>query len=193
MQNETITLNFKELLETAEKLGIEAGIRAYQQKKEEGVKVRHNKNLRNTELLLQNYRKFKLHIEESIFDIETAKGNFISILDEVDDEQDNDIYIDSIKKSVARTSIIISHINHMLDVFGAYCNNDPRIEIKRQIKVIQMLYVNDEHNDIESVAETLNISRTSVFNSKRDAIQTLSSLLFGIDSINGTKNKNMRL
>ena len=107
------------VLEVATARGIEIGIRAAMdylaEEKEKARKSRYDRRLRNTRLLLKNYRSFKRHAQGAIFNAKQAKENAIDILDGLDDGMLNDnLYVEGIKKSQQRTIIILNHVEEML-------------------------------------------------------------------------------
>lgn len=74
-------------------------------------KFRHDKRLRNTRLLLKHYPLLKEHCEKAVY-TETDNANAIDILDDID-KYEGKTYIEAIKRSVARTKIIIQHIGRL--------------------------------------------------------------------------------
>lgn len=69
------------------------------------IKSRHDRRLRNTKLLLDNYSLLQDHCKNAIYDKEQAIAvNAIDVLDSIDN-CDNDTYIESIKKSTIRLNL----------------------------------------------------------------------------------------
>lgn len=141
------------------------------------IKSRHDKRLRNTRLLLKHYNYFRNHAEESIY--KSNQLNAVEVLDEIDDCR-SDVYIQSIKKSAAKTAIIISHINAMLEIYQAFCDKTGPSE-QRKFRVLKSFYF-DQIKRFD-VMEMEHISESTYFRDIDDAVNTLSALIFGIDAV----------
>ena len=129
------------VLEVATARGIEIGIRAAMdylaEEKEKARKSRYDRRLRNTRLLLKNYRSFKRHAQGAIFNAKQAKENAIDILDGLDDGMLNDnLYVEGIKKSQQRTIIILNHVEEMLRYYRIACEQSGKDEELRRYRVI---------------------------------------------------------
>ena len=72
------------VLELAIQRGVEVGTRAAMEYLEEEKKAqrkgRYDRRLRNTRLLLKNYRAFKGHAQDAVFNAKQAKESAIDIL-----------------------------------------------------------------------------------------------------------------
>ena len=136
--------------------------------------TRHNKRLRNTRLLLKHYNHFKDHIDKAIY-----KGNAIDFLDDID-KLDELIYINSIKNSVSRTNIIMSHVKAMLELYEIYCDKNGKIEQRRN-RVLKNYYFKNEKTSDIAIRE--DVDERTCLRDLRAAEDKLSALIFGIDSI----------
>ncbi|MCM0759595.1 hypothetical protein M7775_13635 [Sporomusa sphaeroides DSM 2875] len=141
------------------------------------IKSRHDKRLRNTRLLLKHYNYFRDHANNSVYKYSQLKA--LEMLDELEDCR-SDIYIQSIKQSAAKTSIIVSHINFMLDIYQVYCDRSGETE-QRKLRVLKSFYL-DKTNRYD-VMQRENISERTYFRDIDDGIDTLSAMIFGIDAI----------
>jgi len=142
--------------------------------KVKAVKSRHDRRLRNTKLLLKHYNHLKDHIDKAIY-----CGAAIDVLDEIDDI-DEFIYINSIKNSIKRTNIIMSHIRAMLEIYQIYCEKNGDIEERRN-RVLREYYFNNKKLGDIAIAE--NVDERTCLRDLRAAEDRLSALIFGIDSI----------
>ena len=142
--------------------------------REKVTKSRHDRRLRNTKLLLKHYNHFKDHIEKAVY-----KGNAIDFLDDMDN-LDELIYINSIKESVSRTNIIMSHVKMMLELYQTYCDKKGALE-QRKIRVLNSYYFDDKTLLDISVVEC--VDERTCLRDLRAAENKLSALIFGIDSI----------
>ena len=176
------------VLEVATARGIENGIRAAMdylaEEKEKARKSRYDRRLRNTRLLLKNYRSFKRHAQGAIFNAKQAKENAIDILDGLDDGMLNDsLYVEGIKKSQQRTIIILNHVEEMLRYYRIACEQSGKDEELRRYRVIMAMYIDDDKMTAQEIAEKENIEARTVYKDITNAIKPLSALIFGIDSI----------
>ena len=67
-----------QMARVAAEVGARSAIEKYEAQQKRAKSERRDKRLRNTRLLLQNYRNFKACIEHSVFDIEQMQENVCS-------------------------------------------------------------------------------------------------------------------
>lgn len=159
------------------RIAVEASKEYDQKQRIKNLKSRHDKRLRNTRLLLKHYNYFRSHVDNSIYQSSQLKA--VDVLDEIDDCR-SDVYIQSIKKSAAKTFIILSHINAMLELYQAYCDKAGQSE-QRKSRVLKSLYFDQvKRSDVLRIE---NISESTYFRDIDDALNTLSALIFGIDAV----------
>lgn len=144
--------------------------------------------LHNTKILLENYRNFKQHSDKSIKSInqlvEAKIQEFSKVNIDIDFSQKwDDIYVDSIVKSSAKTAIILKQIDSFIEYYDLKCMSSKREDIRRRIKVIKMLYINEKEMTYEDIAEKLFINVRTVDNTRKAATRELSALFFGIDGV----------
>lgn len=176
------------VMELAIQRGIETGTKAamdcLMEEKKAQKKGRHDRRLRNTRLLLKNYRTFKQYAQGAVFNAKQAKENAVDILDGLDDFTfDDSLYIESIKKSQQRTIIILRHIDEMLKYYRIACEQSGREDEMRCYRIIMATYIDDEKKSAEEIAEAENIERRTVYKNINAAIKPLSALIFGVDSL----------
>lgn len=177
------------VLEIALQKGIEAGTKAAMEylieEKKAQRKGRYDRRLRNTRLLLKNYRMLKQHVQGAVFNAKQAKESAIDILDGLDEFSffDDNLYIESIKRSQQRTFIILQHIDEMLKYYRISCEQSGREDDMRLYRIIMKTYINDERKTAEQISEEENIERRTVYKNINTALKPLSALIFGIDSL----------
>lgn len=176
------------VMELAIQRGIDTGTKAameyIMEEKKTQQKGRYDRRLRNTRLLLKNYRTLKQHAQGAVFNAKKAKENAVDILDGLDSFQfDDNLYIESIKKSQQRTIIILRHIEEMLKYYRIACEESGREDEMRCYRIIMATYIDDEKKTAEEIAEIENIERRTVYKNINTAMKPLSALIFGIDSI----------
>lgn len=176
------------VLELATARGIELGVKAAMdylaEEKERAKKSRYDRRLHNTRLLLKNYRLFKKHASDAIFNAKQAKESAIDILDGLDDAMlDDSTYVDGIKKSQQRTIVILQHIDEMLRYYKAICEQSGKPEEMRRYRVIMAMYIDDERTTAQQIAEKENVENRTIYKDITNAVKPISALIFGIDSI----------
>ena len=135
------------------------------------------KILYNTRLLLKNYNELKNHAINAIYkNIEWEE------IDKLNGEEanysDDEILIESIKKSKARTLIMIAHIDVALE----------RVKQKHRIKgtiekykALELYYIKESSK--EDIAAELNCSVKSTARWIKEVEDEVGTNLFGINSI----------
>lgn len=169
-------------------IGVQAGVREaldrIEKANKERVKFRHDRRLRNTKLLLRNYNKFKLHCKNSIYTSKQLDNlHAVDILDEVDNIDDETLYVNSIQKTHDRTYIIIKHINRMLQLYKYSAEKSKDENAIRGYKAIELFYLATEKKSDDDIAKELNVSKRTVYRDIKQSVEELSSLIFGIDGI----------
>lgn len=155
----------------------ENAVKLIERQKQEKIKGKYDRRLRNTETLLKNYNNFKEHIENSIYATSQIKDE--NIEEDMDyDEEIEDTFVNSILKSKERTKIMMAHIDNCLEYYTLKCLSSKREDIQRRIQVIKMLYSNEKTKTYEEISEELNCSTKTINNTKREAIKELSALFF---------------
>lgn len=172
-----------QMAKVAAEVGARSAIERLETEQEKARKERRDKRLRNTKMLLQNYRCFKDCVENSIFDInQMAKEDALEILDLMW-EGSVSLQVDSIRQSVVRTAVIVEHINSMLEIYKIYCERSNKNEDKRRCRVIYALYINPVPDTIEDLAKQEGVEMRTIYKDIDVAVGTISTLVFGIDGL----------
>lgn len=172
------------LIELVSKAAAEEAIRQYKKAEDEAKRRRHTKKLHNTRLILKNYHLLKIHNDSSIAELsdivdDEAFDLISAMLNKPDAEE---IKIKSIKQSVARTRIILDHIDTMLDAYRRRCEMSSREMEWRRWEVIYRLYLSEERRiTIDEIAEEFQLDSRTIYRDIDMACEDLSSLLFGVD------------
>lgn len=174
------------LVELATERGVKAGVAAAMEyihtEKEKARKGRYDRRLHNTRLLLRNYHRLKLHAEEAISDAKEAKERAFDILEGLENEDDS-LYIESIKRSQTRTLIILQHIEQMLRYYRIDCEQSGQAEEMRRYRVLMAMYIGTPKMTTQEIAEAEHIDKRTVYRDLNAAVEALTILLFGIDSL----------
>jgi hypothetical protein len=179
MSNEIVELSVTEIIKMATQIGIESGIKEFENQKKLYKQKRSERRLRNTRILLENYRSFKLFCNNAVSGAESkVSENAFDILDSLDDIDNESLFVESISKSVARTIIMVNHIITMMDIFEEVCKKKKKY---KYYKVLYYMYIQDENICNEKIAEKIGQSERQLYNVSNSAIEALSPIMFGID------------
>lgn len=174
----------KSIYEKAAAIGANEALKKFEQERKREFGQRADRRLRNTKLLLRNYRMLKEHAENSVFSRAQMEESAFDILEVMMSSYDNDMVIDSIKNSAARTAIMVSHVETMIGLYAAFCEKSPNREIeRRRYDVVWDMYMAEETLSAKEIAEKQNMSKENVYADLRVAVERLTALIFGVDGL----------
>jgi hypothetical protein len=172
-----------EVIKMGTEIGIREGIEYIRKEREARKNNRYDRRLRNTRLLLKEFRKLYIHSRDAICSSKT-KLSAVDILDELDGfEYSDELYIESIKTSKERTSIIIDHVKKMMSIYKYMCQHSKRPDEVRRYNIIRKLYIDSPEATVEELSAEFNIDERSVYRDVDKAMETLTALVFGIDGL----------
>lgn len=181
-----IILN-KEELDTMMKEAAEIGARVALDRLAEEKKNMHKKaadrRLHNTRLLLRNYRMLKSNTENSVYGRSQMEESAADVLCSMMNLYDDEVIVDAIKRSSTRTAIMVSHIDTMLELYDVYCDKSPDQLDRRRYEVLYDRYIAEEPLSVNQIAKKQHMSKDSVYTDIKIAVERLSTLLFGVDSL----------
>lgn len=179
-----VVLTKKEIAEIVEST-VKVTIEQVEKQKVVKAKSRQDKRLRNTKLLLENFSLLKDHVDNAVYDkkdvIATEYKSAIDILDSLEDYDDPSDYIQSIKDSVSRTKVIISHIDEMMKLYRIYCEESDKPEEVRKYQIMKKKYV--DNVSPADICEQEGVEQSTYYRDSRAIVKTLSALIFGIDGL----------
>lgn len=159
------------------KIAAEAALEFYKKEQERHNRMKRDRRLRNTKLLLRNYRKFKIHCELNVQELEKLRDpNSFEYLDT------EDLTIESIIKNKERTAAMVKYIDQMIEIYRIISEKGKPEDLRR-FKIIHDLYISDEEVTVDELSECHKIDKRSVYRDINKACEALSSLLFGIDGV----------
>ena len=188
MSEEEKTL-IERLSERAASIGARAGIEAFERAKRVANRDLTDRRLRNVKLLLRNYRAFKDHVDHAVAEssLDDINESALEILELMSDRaSDGVVFVDSIKRSIARTRTIVEHIDVMLDLYKLYCERSPKPEEMRAYRCIYKLYLDRDTIPVptpDEVAEYEGIDVRTLYRDIDRASERLAALIFGIDGM----------
>lgn len=167
----------QEIIETASRIAIEQ----YNKEAERARKAAKDKRLHNTELLMKNYRKFVIHSESAIYEASQVDNDLDldTLLEIMDCWGKKAPSVRSVQESVAKTRLLIHHVDTMLSCFETVCLKSQKPEDARKLRVINGLYLADVPKTPQEIAEEENVDPSTIYRDKRDALRQLSALIFG--------------
>lgn len=174
----------KDIYEKAAAIGAKEAMKTLvkERKKEQEKKV--DRRLRNVKLLLKNYRMLKEHAENSVFGRTQMEESAADILESMMLVYDNEVIIESIKRSATRTAIIVSHIEVMFGLYRSYCEHTSNREIDiRRYDVLWDMYMAEKRLSVKEIAKKQNISARNVYEDIKVATERLTALIFGVDGL----------
>lgn len=163
-------LSDKQLEQLAYKIRV--GIRKDRESEKKKFKDRA---LHNTRLLLKQYHKLKVHSDIVEEQVEINQGSFW---------EHKWLNLDLLMQNKAKTVKLMKHVDVALEVYKKSCLKSNKPEEQRRWRVINKRYIEYPLLSEEKLAEQLNMDRSTVNRTCRDAIEDLSVILFGIDMIN---------
>lgn len=191
MEPETNDLKLTPELEAIVRLASETAVESYRkelerQQEQDGKarRERHHRVVNSAKMLLKNYRRFKKMTVSSVYGKDTSTNEALVELLELMQGiyRSGELEVVSIKDRVARTELMIEHIDAMLEVYKKDCNRSP--EGQRRYRVIYWMYLSeDESKTAEDIAEMENVVVRTVFRDIKTAYEELAVLFFGIDGV----------
>ena len=174
----------KDIYEKAANIGANESLKTLKKERETEQVKRANRRLWNSKLLLRNYHMLKEHAENSVFGRTQMEESAIDILESMMSLYDNEVIIESIKRSATRTAIIVSHMEVMFELYRSYCEHTSSREIElRRYEVAWDRYMADQVLSVKQIAIKQNISTRNVYEDIKVATESLSALIFGVDGL----------
>ena len=151
---------FREVYETAAKIGAEKALDTFNKERAEERKHRRKRKLRNTELLLRNYHMLKENAENSVFGRSQMEESAADILEEM------------------------SHVDTMISLYHTYCERAENSDIEmRRYDVLWDRYLADEPLNVESISKKHHMTKQNVYADLKIATERLTALIFGVDGL----------
>ena len=172
----------KELIRIAAEAGAKAAMERMDKERRKDSEERMDRRLHNTRLLLKNYRLFKKHTDNAVYQVEQLDESIYEILELMERRGSYD-FSASIKNSAARTAVLVRHIDVMLNLYKTYCEDSGKQEDLRRWRVAKALYVDDQPATVQELADREFVAEKTIRRDVDSICETLSALLFGIDGI----------
>ena len=178
-------VQLKDIYEKAAAIGAKEALKAFERERKKEYSSRSDRRLRNTKLLLRNYRMLKEHAQNSVFGRTQMEESALDILESMMTMYDNEVIIESIKRSATRTAVIVSHVETMFGLYEAYCDKSQNRDIDmRRYEVLWDMYMAVDTLNAKEIAEKQQVSVRNEYKDIKIATETLSALIFGVDGLN---------
>lgn len=129
--------------------------------------------IKNTELLLVNYRKCKEMVREIDMDKYTDEGTFLG---------SEELTLETLERYRMKTYKMVRHVDKMLAAYEWECGHGSDEE-KRRFAVLKKRYIADDRMTVKELMEYFHISQTTVYGDTKKAIKDMASLLFGYEAV----------
>ena len=181
-------LSSRDIVQLAAEAGAKAAMETLEKERQRDRKDMADRRLRNTKLLLRNYRIFRAHAENAVFEIEDVITPEEIIADLMMPGRDTTAFVESIKLSAARTATIVKHIELMMDLFQSYCFTLGSEEDQRRWRVVNELYIKDlapgeRPISIPALAKEENVVDRTIYKDIDIAAERIAAFMFGIDGV----------
>lgn len=159
-----------------------AAIEAYEKKAAEQKQLNKDKRLHNTRLLLEKYRGLAKYTEYAVYNaINLDKDDELKTLMEMmeTEVESPSLTVEAIQKTVARTKIILAHVDRMLDYYQYKCLKTGKSEIERKWRVVDSLFISEDEKTVEELAAEYEVEVRTIYRDVNTATQELCALFFG--------------
>ncbi|MED1850337.1 hypothetical protein P4V33_01595 [Brevibacillus borstelensis] len=166
------------MLEEITRIAVQAALDFQEKEKQKQQKAKRDRRLRNIKLLLKNYRNFKKHCNSITHDLENVDENWA-----IDEIGSDELALQSIKRSRARTRAMVKFIDRMISVYKVMCEQSGKEEDIRIFQSVYQLYISDEKKSAKEIATCHKTDVRTVYRDVEKASEALAILIFGVDSI----------
>lgn len=174
----------REVLKCIQELGIDEavkiGVSAFREKSAElqkaAQKERKDFRLHNTKLILKNYIELKAHAREAIDESSLDYWQDLMLVD------GGRIDIKEIRMSIAKTRLLLAHVDAMLAAYKDYCEAGS-FEVQRRWRCLSAMYLEHPQLSVNEIAERECISVRQVYIVIDAACDQLGVFLYGVDAV----------
>jgi hypothetical protein len=169
------------IVRVAAEVGSKTALEVYTKKKEQERRARIDKRFRDTKRLMRSYREIKIHADDAIASLaEVADEDYEFFHNLMEDDK---VDVQAIVRTKARSAIMLTHIDAMLQAYEIICSKSKKPEDQRRYRVLESMYLKDEQMTVSEIAERENIDTRTVYKDIDAACEKISALLFGIQWI----------
>lgn len=129
--------------------------------------------VKNTELLLVNYRKCKEMVREIDMEKYKDEGTFLG---------SEELTLETLERYRMKTYKMVRHIDKMLAAYEWECNHGSDEE-ERRFGILKKRYIAEQRMSVRDLMDYYNIGQTTVYSDTKKAIKDMASLLFGYEAV----------
>lgn len=170
------------IVRVAAEVGSKTALDVYAKQREREKRLRVDRRLRDTKRLMRNYREIKIHAGDAIASLAEVVNEDYEFFRNLMEEGDK-IDVTAIVRSKARSAIMLTHIDTMLQAYQTICYASKKPEEQRRYRVLESLCLFEEPLPVNEIAERENIDTRTVYKDLDAACEKMSALLFGIQWI----------
>jgi len=139
---------------------------------EQSAELESTKKLRNTKVLLKNYRFLSNHVDVDLPE-----------LDESTHLSKRELSLYSLLGYRARTKEMMIFINEILERYEIICTSGSP-EQQRRYAVVKRLYLTEPAMTQQKLAELYSVDERTIRSDVSKAVEELTTMLFGADGLN---------
>jgi len=170
------------IIRVAAEVGAKMALEVYAKEKEKERKARIDRRLRDTKRLMRSYREIKIHAGDAIASLSEVTQEDFEFFKNLMENEDR-IDVTAIVRSKARSAIMLTHIDAMLQAYQVICCNSKKPEDQRRYRVLESMCLVDNPPTVSEIAQRENIDVRTVYKDFDAACEKMSALLFGIQWI----------
>ena len=166
--------------------GIKQGLDQARNEEKLKDKITYDIKLKNTRLLLKNYRRFVSFCEQAtVSEKELESATVEEILDKLYcTAYDEVTIVQSILVSKKRTEIIMTHIKKIINFYIFDAESSKNDEKRRRAHILNDLYIKGKKQPrMSEMSKKYHISERQINRDKKTAIEEIAIFIFGIDGI----------
>lgn len=167
------------IVRVAAEVGSKTALEVYAKQKKRERKARIDRRLRNTKRLMRSYREIKIHAGDAIASLSEVVHEDFEFFKGLMEDGDT-VDVSAIVRSKARSAIMLTHIDAMLQAYQAICYGSKKPEDQRRYRVLESMCLVDNPPTVSEIAERENIDVRTVYKDFDAACEKMSALLFGI-------------
>ena len=181
-------LSSHEIVRLAAEAGAKAAMETLDRERQRDRREMGDRRLRNTKLLLRNYRVFRAFAENAVYEIDDIIPPEELIADLMMPGRDSTAFVESIKLSAARTAAIVKHIEVMMNLYQSYCFTLGSDEDRRRWRVVNSLFIKDlapgeRAPTVPAIAREENVVERTIYKDIDIAAERIAAFMFGIDGV----------
>lgn len=176
-----------DIIRLAAETGARVAMETLEKERQHSQREMADRRLRNTKLLLRNYRIFRAHVENAVYEAEIEESPQEILEDLMLPGRDGNVFVESIKKSVARTATIVRHMELMMQLYHSFCVTTGSAEDERRWRIVDELYIRDlggeRPRSVAELAKEEGVVERTIYKDIDAACERIAAFMFGVDGV----------